>query len=251
MIGWTTAFLDGPAAGWSSTSLFWQAVTGSTLSSSRGADGEFVTLLPPDGDAFLRAQRTGTGVPGVHLDLHVDDVRAAADAAVALGAREVTASGHIVLSSPGGMPFCLVRPHESRRPAPSRWTTPQGHGHASLLDQYTIDVPAACWTAERRFWSALTRWPEHDVPPGAGLVPLTRPTGMPLRLMLQRLDEVDGPVRAHLDLATTDRAAETDRHVALGARVETVRARWTVLADPAGRRYCVTDRDPATGRLPS
>jgi hypothetical protein len=24
---------------------------------------------------------------------------------------------------------------------------------------------------------------------------------------------------------------------------------WTVLTDPAGLVYCVTDRDPATGRL--
>lgn len=247
MIGWTTAFLDGPAAGWSATLGFWQAVTASTLSPFRGPDEEFVTLLPPDGDAFLRAQRTGAGLPGVHLDLHVADVRAAADAAVALGAREIAASGHVVLRSPGGAAFCVVRLHESRRPAPSSW----GTRRASLLDQYTIDVPAAHWASERRFWSALTGWPPEDVPADAGLVPLARPAGMPLRLMLQRLDEADGAVRAHLDLATTDRAAETDRHVALGAQVEAVRARWTVLVDPAGRRYCVTDRDPATGRLPA
>lgn len=251
MIGWTTAFLDGPADGWSATLRFWQAVTASTLSPFRGPDERFVTLVPADGDAFLRAQRTDAGPVGVHLDLHVPDVRAAADAAVALGAREVAASGHVVLESPGGMPFCVVRPSGGLRPAPTRVRTAGGARHASLVDQYTIDVPAAHWARERRFWAALTGWPEQEVPPDAGLVPLHRPDGMPLRLLLQRLDEPRGPVRAHLDLATTDRAVEAARHVGLGARVEAVRPRWTVLTDPAGRRYCLTDRDPATGRLPA
>lgn len=249
MIAWTTAFLDGPADGWSATLRFWQAVTGTTLSPFRGPDEEFVTLLPPEGDAYLRAQRTRAGRVGVHLDLHVPDVRAAADEAVALGAREIAASGHVVLSSPGGAPFCLVRPQDVRRPAPLRWRSPDGSEHASLVDQYTIDVPAAHWVVERRFWAALTGWPQEPVTGDPALVPLLRPSGTPLRLMLQRLDDPGGPVRAHLDLATTDRTAETDRHVKMGARVEAVRARWTVLVDPAGRRYCLTDRDPATGRL--
>lgn len=53
----------------------------------------------------------------------------------------------------------------------------------------------------------------------------------------------------HLDLGTPDRPAEVARHVALGGRVLDVEEFWTVLADPAGLRYCVTDRDPATGEL--
>ena len=31
---------------------------------------------------------------------------------------------------------------------------------------------------------------------------------------------------------------------------EVVHGHWTVLVDPVGRRYCVTDRDPSTGLLP-
>jgi hypothetical protein len=251
MIGWTTAFLDGPAGGWPATLRFWQAVTASTLSPFRGPDEQFVTLLPADGDAFLRAQRTGSGPAGVHLDLHVPDLRAAADAAVSLGAREIAASGHVVLASPGALPFCVVRAGGGRRPAPTRAPDPGGTDRTTLLDQHTIDVPAAGWATERRFWAALTGWPPEASSDDAVLVPLHRPDGMPLRLMLQRLDEPSGPVRAHLDLATTDRTAEAARHVALGARVEAVRPRWTVLVDPAGRRYCLTDRDPATGRLPA
>jgi hypothetical protein len=54
---------------------------------------------------------------------------------------------------------------------------------------------------------------------------------------------------AHLDLGTTDREAETVRHRALGASVVTREEFWTVLTDPAGLAYCITDRDPATGEL--
>lgn len=250
MITWATAFLDATAADWDRTLAFWQEVTASTLSPFRGPDDEFVTLVPADGDAFLRAQRVRSGPGGVHLDLHVADIRAAADAAVRLGAREVAASDHVVLTSPGGFAFCFVDAYPARRPAPASWRRPDGGSHASLLDQLAVDVPAEHWSTERRFWAALTGWPERATPPGAALVPLERPGGQPLRLLLQRLDEPTGPVRAHLDLACSDRRAETDRHVALGATVEVVRERWTVLADPVGRRYCLTDRDPGTGALP-
>jgi hypothetical protein len=37
----------------------------------------------------------------------------------------------------------------------------------------------------------------------------------------------------------------------LGASVDSHGARWTVLRDPSGRRYCLTGRDPHTGRLPA
>ncbi|GIG35035.1 VOC family protein [Cellulomonas pakistanensis] len=252
MIAWTTAFLDSAAADWSRTLAFWQAATATSLSPFRGPDDEFVTLVPADGDPFLRAQRVRSGPGGVHLDLHVPEPRAAADAAAELGAHEVAASDHVVMASPGGLAFCFVDldADPARRPGPVRWPLAAGGAHASLLDQLAVDVPADRWPAERRFWAALTGWPEHPTAPDAELVPLRRPDGVPLRLLLQRLDEPSGAVRAHLDLACSDRAAETERHVALGARVERVRQHWTVLADPTGRRYCLTDRDPATGALP-
>jgi GNAT superfamily N-acetyltransferase len=72
--------------------------------------------------------------------------------------------------------------------------------------------------------------------------------GLPMRILLQRLDEPEGPARVHLDLAVSDRSAETARHVALGAEVERHDEWWTVLRDPAGLAYCLTDRDPVRGR---
>jgi hypothetical protein len=34
------------------------------------------------------------------------------------------------------------------------------------------------------------------------------------------------------------------RHLGLGARVTARQQFWTVLADPAGREYCLVGRDP-------
>ncbi len=66
-------------------------------------------------------------------------------------------------------------------------------------------------------------------------------------MLLQRLDDEEPP-GFHLDLSSDDRAAETERHVGLGATVESAGDRgFTVLVDPAGRRYCVTDRTPRGG----
>jgi hypothetical protein len=228
---WISAFLDVPASRHALAGAFWCGVTGSTLSNSRGADGEFATLLPPDGDAYLRLQRIGAGPPGIHLDLHAPD-------------RDLEP-----LRSPGGLPYCLNEGEPGTRPLPRIWAG----GQTSLVDQVCIDIAPEAYDEECAFWAATTGWELRD-----GGRPefryLVRPDGQPLRILLQRLDAVpdrggDGPVSAHLDLATTDRAAETDRHRGLGARVEATRQHWTVLRDPAGATYCITDRDPYTGLL--
>jgi hypothetical protein len=225
---WLTAFLDFPAVDFARGVAFWQAVTATALSPARGDHGEFATLVPADGDAFLRVQRLGDGPARIHLDVH----RAGQE--------------FQILTSPGGFTFCAVPAGESVRPAPVVWPG----GHASLVDQICLDIPADRYDEECAFWAEQTGWE-----PRTGSRPefryLERPAGLPFRLLLQRLDELSGPARAHLDLATTDRAAETRRHLGLGASAVTRLDRWTVMRDPAGLAYCLTDRDPATGLLPS
>ncbi|MCX6395879.1 MAG: VOC family protein [Propionibacteriales bacterium] len=223
---WITAFIDVPASRHAVASTFWAGVTGSSLSRSRGANGEFSTIVPPDGDPYLRVQRLGSGTAGVHLDLHAPD-------------RDFAPT-----RSPGGLPFCWNEGEPGTRPLPRIWAG----GQTSLVDQVCIDVPPGLWESECAFWAESTGWELRD-----GSRPefrsLTRPSEIPLRVLLQRLDDSEGPVRAHLDIATSDRAAETDRHRGLGARVESTRQNWTVLRDPAGSLYCITDRDPYTGVL--
>jgi hypothetical protein len=226
-VRWVTGFLDAPSR---VAEPFWQAVTGSGLSPRRGPGGAFATLVPAGGDAYLRVQVVGDGPARAHLDLHVQDVAAQAGRAVALGAAVVLDEGDlVVLRSPAGLPLCLVAWHgEAVRPA----------GGRGLVDQMCLDVPVGVFDAEADFWAALTGWPRR---PGSRpeFDALVRPDGMPLRLLLQR---VGGPAGMHLDLACTDRAAEVAWHEDLGAQVVAVRERWTTLRDPAGRRYCVTDR---------
>ncbi|MDZ5621791.1 VOC family protein [Nocardioides bizhenqiangii] len=240
---WITAFLDFAPDGFDDGVRFWSALTEYDVSSRRGDADEFATLVPGDGAAFLRVQRLETGADRIHLDLHVEAPRAAADDAIDLGATEVADHGYVVLRSPGGFTFCFVPHRASTRPGPTAWPD----GHSSLLDQVCLDIPASSYERESEFWRDLTGWEERASSVSTEFHSLLRPEGHPLRLLLQRLGEQTGDVRAHLDWATTDRSAETARHVGRGAAVVAVHEGWTVLADPNGRVYCITDRKPATG----
>lgn len=243
---WASTFLDFPASSFTSGVAFWREVTGFGLSPSRGDHQEFATLVPPEGDDYLRVQRVQDGPGGIHLDLHFTDPRAAADQAVALGAVELADRGHMVLRSPGGLTFCMVGRSASRRPPPAAWPD----GNRSLVDQVCLDIPSSGYAEECGFWSALTGWELTASPVSPSFSRLTRPPGVPLRFLIQRLEESSGIARAHLDLAAENRVSEVQRHAALGATVVAEWSRWTVLRDPVGSPYCITDRDPETGMLP-
>jgi hypothetical protein len=176
------------------------------------------------------------GPPGVHLDLDSADRPAAVERARRLGATAAWRYHDVeVMRSPGGFVFCQTLVDGA--PALVR-------DGATVLDQVCLDIPSSHWDGEVAFWAALTgREPQVGaLPQFVRLVEEGR-----LRLLLQRLDETDGPVRAHPDLATGDRASDTQRHVALGATLVRVHDHWTVLVAPGGQVYCLTDRDPATG----
>jgi hypothetical protein len=245
-VTWLTAFLDTAAPEAAATEAYWVAVTGWPLSSRRGVDGEFASLQPPDGDGPVRVQVVGTQPPGgMHLDVHTDNVEQLVEEARGLGAElRDTGLGYAVGRSPGGLVFCLVPHAGGRRPGPVDWP-----GGASLVDQVCLDIPRGSFDEEGRFWSQLMSWPQNR-----GLFPqfdrILPPPGQPLRVLLQRTDDEDGPVRMHLDLASDDREAEVARHVELGGRVVRSTENWTTLLDPSGRAYCVTRRSPVSGTLP-
>ena len=252
-VSWVTAFLDLPPDVHTVGTHFWAAVTGYAVSPPRGDEGEFTTLLPPVGDPYLKIQRTGCGDapaagPGLHLDLHVASADHSAAGAQGLGAKVVHRSehGYVVLRSPGGFTFCFVHEQLADRPLPTRW--PQQH--ESIVDQVALDIPAGDYETECGFWTALTGWPVRGSVSRPELRHLLRPDGIPIRLLLQRLgDEAVGPVTGHLDLASDDRPAEVSRHLGLGATlVGDHGGGWTTLRDPTGAFYCITDRDPRSGR---
>ncbi len=65
---WLQVFLDVPRDDLEDAVAFWSAVTGWTPSERRGEDGQFLTLLPAAGSAYLKVQAVD-GPAGVHLDL--------------------------------------------------------------------------------------------------------------------------------------------------------------------------------------
>lgn len=235
--GWTQVFLDTPAERFEDAVAFWSDVTGWLPSERRGEDGQFLTLQPPAGPAYLKMQAV-PGAPGLHLDLDHADRAAATDHARGLGATTAWVYEDVeVMRSPGGLMFCQTLLDEG----PGTELVRDG---STILDQVCLDVPQVHWEREVAFWRDLTGR-ELQEATAPGFVRLVAPGQV--RVLLQRLDEVDGAVRAHPDLATTDRAGDTDRHVDLGADVVGVHAFWTVLTAPGGQVYCLTDRDPSTG----
>jgi hypothetical protein len=233
---WLQVFLDTPADRFEEAVTFWSAVTGWQPSERRGEDGQFLTLVPRHGAAYVKMQAVA-GSGGVHIDLDSADRPALVERSRTLGATAAWTYHDVeVVRSPGGLVLCHTV--VDGEPALVR-------DGATILDQVCLDIPSASWDAEVAFWQALTgREPEVGARPEfVRLVEDGR-----VRLLLQRLDEEDGPVRAHPDLATSDRQADTARHSALGARVRAEHDHWTVLDAPGGQVYCLTDRDPATGR---
>ena len=244
-VRWLTAFLDDSAASFDTMVDFWAEVTMSTVSARRGETAQFVTLIPADGDACLRAQRIDEGPGGIHLDLHTDDIDVGVDHAVRLGATVLAERGYVVMASPGGFVFCVVGHHaEQARPEPVG--TPP-----SLVDQICLDIPLNLYQVECTFWSELIQW-ELRLSGSDEFRSLARPAGMPLRLLLQRLgaDDERTNVHAHLDLACGAHHGEHAQwHERLGALTLGSRPFWTTMTDPAGLRYCLTSRDPVTGLL--
>jgi hypothetical protein len=239
---WVTGFLDFPAMGFEAGRDFWLGVTGYVLSPPRGPRADFATLVPRDGDAYLRVQRTYDGPVGCHLDFHATDWAELAVRARELGARQVYAEeGLEVFRSTGGLPFCVSGENGGpARPPAARWPG----GPVSRLDQFCVDIPSDIYDEECGFWAELTGWELRD----SRLTQfryLTRLAGMPLRLLLQRTgDPPRTTVRAHPDLACSDAEAERARHEELGATWSYDGDTWITMRDPAGLAYCITRRDP-------
>jgi hypothetical protein len=239
---WIVAFLDLPGDTHEAGTDFWSEVTGFQRGPQRGEQSQFATLVPPAGTDYLRVQRLEEHTPRVHLDLHVDDPATAATELEALGA-EVLASPYDdlrTMSSPGGFVFCLVPEPGGVRPPPTTWPD----GRASYVDQVCLDIPPSRYDDELAFWAAVTGWEVRAPRPGSEFGRITGPPDQPLFLLLQRLDDEQETVTAHLDWAASDHEAELAAHQAAGAEVQGRFEGWTVLRDPAGLTYCVTRRKP-------
>jgi hypothetical protein len=238
---WAHVFIDVPSELALDTEAFWSAVTGWPTGTPWTTHPEFVSMQPPEANPYVHVQRI-TGAPRVHLDLLTDDIEAEAARLVELGAqRRRLHEWWQVMSSPGGLLFCLVGDSGRVSPGPATWPD----GHRSRVVQICIDVPSEAYAAELAFWREATGWrhepgrrPEYD-----RLVP---PQTSPIRLLIQRLEDDDGGLttRAHIDMGTDDLDAEVDRLQAQGATLQRRTDRWVVLGDPGGLPFCVTPLPP-------
>ncbi|MEH0109713.1 VOC family protein [Tersicoccus sp. MR15.9] len=243
-MAWLHTVIDVPADRLDAASAFWAAALGCPLGDPWPGHPEFRSLVPPTGDACVHVQRVGSDVPAVHLDLEVADLDAEVARLLALGAttghREPNGAWQ-VLVSPGGLPVCVVAGREDHR-------RPDGvdvdGGVRERLVQVCIDAPADAVDAEVAFWRAAVpgRWAPST---SEGLIGKLHPgAGSTIKLLFQRLGEDTGPVRAHLDLGTTDVARDAERLERLGAARVHDSGRWTVLRDQAGLVFCTTPNDP-------
>lgn len=234
---WLSVFLDFAPSEFDAGAAFWHSATGYLLSDRRGGADEFATLVPAEGDDYLRVQRLGEGLTRLHLDVHVAEPWAAAEAAASLGAELVDASphGYFVMRSPAGVVFCLVGHPSSVVPGLMQWPD----GHHSRVGQVCLDIPRAGYDREVRFWRDLLggEWVQPD--PGDPLV--VRGAGeFAVDLRLQPSMFASHPL-GHLHIVTDDRIAEVDRLVDAGAVIRAAREAAIVLEPPGGVPLCVVD----------
>ncbi|WP_114854930.1 VOC family protein [Brachybacterium sp. YJGR34] len=238
---WMTLFLDTPIARWRAAVRFWAAITGTAVSPSRGENGQFVTLRPPHGDAWLKLQAIDAPAPRMHLDLDAADRPGAIAASRNLGAtRAWTYHDVAVMRSPGGVLFCHTLGEEGHRPRMQR------DGLALVADQVRLAVPARFWEVELEFWRGVTGLPMTLGARGESAVLRDDdPTGPPRILLQRRLG--DAPrVRANLDVLVRDLRSEIQRHERLGARRLADDGRRIRLMAPSGHVYRLTAGDPSS-----
>ncbi|MEU4421603.1 VOC family protein [Actinoplanes sp. NPDC024001] len=240
MIRWVSAVVDRPARKLDVAVEFWAAVSGSQAH-PRDVAG-LAGLHSDRGDDYLRVQGVLDGPGGAHLDFAVDDEREFAARAIDAGAAVVDDHGsRLVLASPAGLPFC-VNPWKGEHHRPEPFAVPGGP--LSRVHQVCVDVAPFRYGREVGFWTALTGWSLETtgLPTFSRLYP---PSPIPVRMLLQRLDETR-PTSAHMDISTDDIPAMRAWHESLGASFVGEWPCWTTLRDPAGVAYCLTSGDPGT-----
>ena len=180
---WLHAVIDVPHAQLAGAAGFWGRVHGWPAGDPWEGAPELRSFVPPAGTPYVHLQEIG-GPPRVHLDLAAPEPDVTVERARALGAGFVADRGRWqTLTSPGGLPFCVVGTGPEERPAAVTWPD----GHRSRTVQLCIDSPVAAHEREVAFWRELLggRWVDSAAPEFAGPGILVPTTGPLLRWCLQ------------------------------------------------------------------
>lgn len=129
-----------------------------------------------------------------------------------------------------------------------------GHRAAPRVQVGSIVIRCHRFEAMLRFWThALGYRPREE--PEPDWVVLLDPSGAGPNVSLERVTEplvppLEAASAVHLDLYTTEAAAEVERLLALGATRYPVAAPagadFVVLVDPEGYRFCVVEKSEPT-----
>jgi hypothetical protein len=239
-IRWIVAVIDRPRLQLPQAATFWATVSG-TVTQKPKYD-RFIELRRDQTDDWLLVQGVLDGPGSAHLDFSVNDPDRFTQRALSAGATVIAEhDSWLVLTSPSGLPFCVAAwKGEYRCPAPVQ----RPGGEISRVDQVCLDLPPSAYGTEATFWPALTGWPlgTRGTP---GRSQLRSPSSIPIRVHLQRLSE-ERPTSFHLGIVTSAIAAVKAWHESLGATFASVTPHGTVLLDPTGTPYCLTEGNAST-----
>jgi len=234
-VRWVVAVIDRPSPSLREAAAFWATVSGTVAQPPK--HDRFVELRRDQTDDWLLVQGVLDGPGSTHLDFSVDDPDRFTRQAVSAGAAIIAEhDSWRVLTSPSGLPFCVAAwKGEHRRPTPLRRTG----GESSRVDQVCLDVAPSAHATEATFWQTLTSWP-LDTCKQPGLSRFGTPKSIPLRVQLQRLNEQQ-PTSLHLIVASTATKIAKAWHESLGATEARAHPQGTLLLDPTGTPYYLTE----------
>lgn len=241
VVTWTHVVLDGSLS--DAAAAFWADALDGSWRAAGPSPALAASLVPVDGDPFVH--RTGRGSVAPSLVLEVDDVGATVRrlrglGAAAAGAAAGAAGAAVVLRSPGGLSLGLTTTREHRRAPAAR----RPDGTRSRLVQVCLDCPDDLVESEAEFWRAATGWAWRGSDSAEFVCHLVPGAGSLQLLLQRRASALPREVTLHLDLGASDREAEADRLVSLGATRVATGSGWIVLRDPDGRTFCATGQPP-------
>ncbi|MFV2174063.1 VOC family protein [Actinomadura sp. LOL_016] len=108
----STIVIDVPSDVHAQTVAFWSAAIGATPQATRMRNYHILQDAAPPNRIVV--QDVGSGKPGVHFDIHTDDLDAEIERLVACGATVVDRSwadhpgSWVIMRDPAGMEFCVV-----------------------------------------------------------------------------------------------------------------------------------------------
>jgi hypothetical protein len=121
----STFIIDAPSEVHEQTADFWAGALGAESVCPRGGR-DYRILEGASEDFRLVVQNVHSGPPGVHLDIHTDDLEAEVSRLERLGARVVDRSfvDHpgiwVIMADPSGRQFCVVYALNPLRPQADR-----------------------------------------------------------------------------------------------------------------------------------